>query len=65
MAKSKTTTSFRFEDDFIELLDTWSFVTNKEKGVLLQEAFREFAKMEQNADTAAKVKKVSDVLNNH
>ncbi|GAA4827884.1 hypothetical protein GCM10023310_00690 [Paenibacillus vulneris] len=62
MTKSETTTSFRFDNDFIDLLNTWSFVTNKEKGVLLQEAFREYIKLNQNANIAQKVDRVSKIL---
>ena len=63
VAKSKTTTSFRFDDDFIELLNAWSFVSNKEKGDLLQDAFREYTKLKQNAGVAEKVDKVLNILN--
>jgi hypothetical protein len=62
MAKSDTTTSFRFNNDFIDLLNIWSFVSKKEKGVLLQDAFREYIKMEQNSETAEKVNKISEIL---
>jgi predicted DNA-binding protein len=62
MKKSETTTSFRFDSEFIELLNTWSFVSKKEKGVLLQDAFREYIKMEQNSETAEKVNKISEIL---
>jgi hypothetical protein len=62
MAKSDTTTSFRFNNDFIDLLNIWSFVSKKEKGVLLQDAFREYIKMEQNSETAEKVNKISNIL---
>ncbi|MCG7406755.1 hypothetical protein MH117_04935 [Paenibacillus sp. ACRRX] len=62
MTKSKTTTSFRFDTDFIDLLDAWSFVSGKDKGVLLQEAFCEYTKMQQNVDIASKVKKVTEIL---
>ncbi|MHA6530212.1 hypothetical protein [Paenibacillus sp. BAC0078] len=62
MAKSKTTSSFRFDDDFIDLLNTWSFVSKKEKSILLQEAFREFTNLPQNADIAKKVELVTESL---
>jgi hypothetical protein len=62
MKKSDTTTSFRFDNDFIDLLNIWSFVSKKEKGVLLQDAFREYIKMEQNSETAEKVNKISEIL---
>ncbi|MNB81427.1 hypothetical protein D3C75_282090 [compost metagenome] len=62
MTKSKTTSSFRLADDFIDLLDTWAFVTQVEKGVLLQEAFREYIKMKQNSDVAEKVEKVRGII---
>jgi hypothetical protein len=62
MAKSETTSSFRFDNDFIDLLNIWSFVSKKEKGVLLQDAFREYIKMEQNSETAEKVNKISEIL---
>jgi len=41
-------------------LYTWSFVTKKETGALLQEAFHEFAK--QNPDISEKVKLVFEIL---
>ncbi|MHA6533709.1 hypothetical protein [Paenibacillus sp. sgz500992] len=62
MTKSKTTSSFRFDIDFIDLLNTWSFVSKKEKGVLLQDAFREYAKMKQNSDVAQKVNMILESL---
>jgi predicted transcriptional regulator len=62
MTKSKTTSSFRFDNDFIDLLDTWAFVTKKEKGVLLQDAFREYIKMEHNSNSALKVDRVIESL---
>ncbi|WP_217562743.1 hypothetical protein [Paenibacillus sp. GbtcB18] len=62
MTKSDTTTSFRFDDDFIELLNTWSFMTKKDKGALLQDAFREYARLEQNSDVAKKVNSISEIL---
>ncbi|MEK8128644.1 hypothetical protein WMW72_12075 [Paenibacillus filicis] len=62
MTKSKTTTSFKFDDDFIALLDAWAFVTKQEKGVLLQEAFREYIKTEQNSDVAGKVNTVLEIM---
>ncbi|WP_036710455.1 hypothetical protein [Paenibacillus pinihumi] len=62
MTKSTTTTSFRLDDDFLKLLDAWAFVTKREKGALLQEAFQQYVKLDQNSTLAAKVKKVSDIL---
>lgn len=62
MTKSETTTSFNFDNDFIELLNTWAFVSKIEKGALLQEAFREYARLEQNSDVAEKVNRVSEIL---
>ncbi|MDF2648481.1 MAG: hypothetical protein K0Q73_4286 [Paenibacillus sp.] len=62
MTKSKTTSSFRFDIDFIDLLNTWSFVSKREKGVILQDAFREYTKMKQNSDIAEKVNKILDSL---
>ncbi|WP_020615713.1 hypothetical protein [Paenibacillus daejeonensis] len=60
MTKSKTTTSYRFDDDFIDLLDTWAFVSQTEKGVLLQEAFRSYT--EQNPGMSEKVQKVQQIM---
>ncbi|MEY9097087.1 hypothetical protein [Paenibacillus sp. RC84] len=62
MTKSDTTTSFRFDDDFIELLNTWSFMTKKEKGALLQDAFREYAQLEHNSDVAQKVNTIMEIM---
>ncbi|ANY68672.1 hypothetical protein BBD42_21025 [Paenibacillus sp. BIHB 4019] len=62
MTKSKTTSSFRFDIDFIDLLNTWSFVSKREKGALLQEAFREYTKMKQNSDIAEKVNMILESL---
>jgi predicted transcriptional regulator len=62
MSKSKTTTSFRFDDDFIGLLNAWSLVTRTDKAALLQEAFREYIKLDRNADTAKKVNRVTGIL---
>ncbi|MBA9086580.1 hypothetical protein D3C81_2174300 [compost metagenome] len=62
MTKSKTTSSFRFDIDFIDLLNTWSFVSKREKTVLLQDAFREYAKMKQNSDIAEKVNMILESL---
>lgn len=62
MTKSKTTSSFRFDIDFIDLLNTWSFVSKREKSVLLQDAFREYAKMKQNSDIAEKVNMILESL---
>ncbi|MNW36177.1 hypothetical protein D3C74_131860 [compost metagenome] len=62
MTKSKTTSSFRLDDDFIELLDTWAFVAQVEKGILLQDAFREYTKMKQNSDIAQKVETVRGIM---
>ncbi|ANY67291.1 hypothetical protein BBD42_13015 [Paenibacillus sp. BIHB 4019] len=60
MTKSDTTTSYKFDDDFIKLLDAWSYATKKDKGTLLQEAFREYT--QQNSDIARKVNTVSEIL---
>lgn len=62
MTKSKTTSSFRFDIDFIDLLNTWSFVSKREKSALLQDAFREYVKMKQNSDTADKVNMILESL---
>lgn len=62
MTKSKTTSSFRFDIDFIDLLNTWSFVSKREKSALLQDAFREYAKMKQNSDIADKVNMILESL---
>ncbi|GMX60616.1 hypothetical protein Elgi_06850 [Paenibacillus elgii] len=62
MTKSKTTSSFRFDIDFIDLLNTWSFVSKREKSALLQDAFREYTKMKQNSDIAEKVNMILESL---
>lgn len=62
MKTSTKTTSFRFELDFIDLLNTWSFVSKKEKTQLLQEAFRAYTKMKQNEDVNEKVKMILENL---
>ncbi|KIV55067.1 hypothetical protein AM501_03495 [Aneurinibacillus migulanus] len=40
---AKKALSFRFPEEFVTLLRTWSFVTEKEQRVLLEEAFAEYA----------------------
>lgn len=62
MAKSNTTTSYKFDDDFIALLDTWAHVTGKDKGSLLESAFGEYSKMPQNSAIAKKVDTVTKIL---
>ena len=62
MKPIKTTTSFRFEAEFIDLLNTWSFVTKKEKNLLIQEAFREYTKMKKNEYFAGQVKSVIESM---
>lgn len=62
MAKSETTTSYRFDNDFIELLNTWSFITKRDKGDLLQDAFREYTKTTGAVDVAQKVNKVMKII---
>jgi hypothetical protein len=42
---------YRFDADLIELLNAWAFVSKKNKGALLQEAFRAYASMKENENT--------------
>lgn len=63
MAKLPTKSStFRFDLEFVDLLNTWSFVSKKEKTQLLMEAFRSFTKMKQNEDIHAKVEMILEQM---
>lgn len=52
--------SFRFPDEFVTLLRTWSFVTETDQRVLLQEAFQEYA--ERHPEVKEKVSAIMDTL---
>lgn len=52
--------SFRFPDEFVKMLRTWSFVTETDQRVLLQEAFQEYAA--RHPEIKAKVDAVMSTL---
>jgi hypothetical protein len=63
MAKTPTKMStFRFDLDFIDLLNTWSFVSKTEKTTLLTEAFKTYTQLPQNKDMNAKVHKILEQI---
>jgi hypothetical protein len=62
MKQQTKTSSFRFDLDFIDLLNTWAFVSKREKTVLLQEAFIAYTKMKQNEDVNSKVEMILESL---
>jgi hypothetical protein len=54
--------TFRFDLEFVDLLNTWSFVSKTEKTILLQEAFKAYATLPQNRDMNAKVQMILENL---
>ena len=54
--------TFRFELDFIDLLNTWSFVSKTEKTRLLTEAFKIYTSLPQNKDMNAKVNMILESM---
>ena len=63
MAKTPTKMStFRFDLDFIDLLNTWSFVSKTEKTTLLTEAFKIYTSLPQNEDMNTKVQTVLEQM---
>lgn len=54
--------TFRFDLDFVDLLNTWSFVSKTEKTTLLTEAFKIYTTLPQNADMNAKVKMILEQM---
>ena len=62
MKPQTKTSSFRFDLEFIDLLNTWSFVSKKEKTLLLQEAFITYTKMQQNEHINSKVEMILESL---
>ncbi|WP_018133222.1 hypothetical protein [Effusibacillus pohliae] len=53
-------TSFRFSDEFLELLQTWAFVTEKAQAELLEEAFMEYA--EKRTEIKEKVLRILETV---
>ena len=63
MAKAPTKmNTFRFNLDFIDLLNTWSFVSKTEKTRLLTEAFKAYTNLPQNSDMNAKVQMILEQM---
>ena len=54
--------TFRFDLDFIDLLNTWSFVSKTEKTRLLIEAFKIYTSLPQNKDMNAKVQMILEQM---
>jgi len=62
MSTTKKMSTFRFDLDFIDLLNTWSFVSKTEKTTLLTEAFKIYTSLPQNKDMNAKVQMILEQL---
>lgn len=60
MVLAKSPLSFRFPDEFVALLRTWSFVTETDQRTLLQEAFKEYA--DRHPETKDKVESIMTTL---
>lgn len=58
---AKAALSFRFSDEFVSLLRTCSFVTEKDQRILLEEAFLEY--LERRPDMQQKIHKINETLN--
>ncbi|ERI10874.1 hypothetical protein [Aneurinibacillus aneurinilyticus] len=57
---AKKALSFRFPEEFVTFLRTWSFVTEKDQRILLEEAFGEYA--ERRPEVKEKVKRIMENL---
>jgi hypothetical protein len=52
--------SFRFSDEFVTQLRTWSFVAEMDQRILLEEAFKEYA--DNHPEVKDKVDKIIETL---
>lgn len=56
----KAPLSFRFSEEFVTQLRTWSFVTDTDQRSLLEEAFKEYA--DNHPEVKDKVDKIIETL---